>query len=539
MSHDDPSSADDAATAHSAPSPPAGDARPPAGSPAITGSVQDAGPPYRIARLGRDLGPAALEGRVDLDVRRFDGLERLLAEGRRLQPRVCVVEPDPERDADEPVEATVRRIRRDLPLTDVVYWLPDGDAAFVRRCFLAGARDVLISGSERELADRVTSVVEHQTLLPRMLDAERTSGTWRFGDMISRSQRMLDVFESCARTAATEAPVLVLGETGTGKELIARAIHRRSGRTGPFVPLNCGAVPETLIDSELFGHVEGAFTGARKAKDGLFRHAEGGTLFLDEIGNIPMEAQNRLLRTLQENAVRPVGGHDEVPIDVRVIAATSVPLEREIEAQRFREDLFYRIDVIRLILPPLRERPEDVILLLGRFLHDASVDYAVRRPTVGDSFLDRVCEYAWPGNVRELENFVERVVLTHPGERLGAEQFDELMRGYEDRGTRGDLLARGAASVEAASVEESAADERSASREPTRVDLTRPLADHLRESEVDFERRYLTAALEATRGRVGEAAELAGIHRRTLRRKMERHGLDKADFRRAPFERER
>jgi DNA-binding NtrC family response regulator len=481
-------------------------------------STDDNEASVRVARLGSAETPLPLEQRGNYDVVRFDSLSSLLESGRTQQPRVCILEPECDDRRPQVAAEMVRAIRRELPLTDVVVWAPQAEAELVRTVLLAGARDVLVWNAPGRVDERVRKIVADQTLLPRLFEENRKSGTWHFEDLISRSQKMWDIFETCVRTAATEASVLILGETGTGKELIARAIHRRSGRSGRFVPLNCGAVPATLIDSELFGHVEGAFTGARKSKDGLFRHAEGGTIFLDEIGNIPLNAQNSLLRTLQEGVVRPVGGLEEVPIDVRIIAATSAPLEAEIEAQRFREDLFYRLDVIRLILPPLRERPEDVIFLLGRFTHQLSEDYFVRRPEIGGEFLNCVCDYDWPGNVRELENFVERLVLTHPGERLTADHFHGLMRTYMGR--------------EEAALNERGSRSKQSSPDKLRVpDISRPLSELLEEMTGDFERRYIEEALRRTGGRVGEAATIAGIHRRTLLRKTREYDIDKSAFR--------
>ncbi|HMB69099.1 MAG TPA: sigma-54 dependent transcriptional regulator, partial [bacterium] len=338
----------------------------------------------------------------ELDVLSFEGIEPLMESARRLQPRVCAVGGG--RDVAE-LERTVRHLRRELPLTDVLVWMPDAPAAVVRVALLHGARDFVLDPEPAAAAHRILHTLNEQTLLPVVLEHEdREEGAWRFEGLVSRNREMWSLFETCIRMAPTQATVLVNGETGTGKDLIARAIHRRSARSGRFVALNCGAVPESLIDSQLFGHVEGAYTGAVGSKDGLFRHADGGTLFLDEIGNIPHGAQNRLLRTLQNEKVRPVGGDEEVAVDVRVIAATSVSLESAIEDGTFREDLFYRLNVIRLIVPPLRDRPEDVVFLFGHFAQRLADQYSLDRPRVTGGFLDAVQDYEWPGNVRELEN---------------------------------------------------------------------------------------------------------------------------------------
>jgi DNA-binding NtrC family response regulator len=410
----------------------------------------------------------------------------------------------------------VRSLRRELPLTDVLVWYPGGSAAAVRAALLEGARDVVLESRVDVPVARITRILEEQTLLPLILEHEdRSDGAWRFEGLISRSREMWDLFSTCIRTAGTEATVLILGETGTGKDLIARAIHRRSGRSGRFVAVDCGAVPESLIDSQLFGHVEGAFTGAVGAKDGLFRYADGGTLFLDEVDNIPMSAQNRLLRTLQSETVRPVGGDDEIRTDVRVIAATSAPLEASIEQGTFREDLFYRLDVIRLIVPPLRERPEDVVFLFGHFAQRLADQYSLERPKITGEFLDEVHSYDWPGNVRELENFVERLLLTHPGERLNRAHFQSLNRSYRGR-------------------DDDQAEEGRPPRRtpPDQADLASPLGDVVAGAVQEVERNYLEALLTETGGRMAETARRAGINRRTLLRKLNQLGIDRRDFRR-------
>jgi two-component system C4-dicarboxylate transport response regulator DctD len=318
------------------------------------------------------------------------------------------------------------------------------------------------------------------------------------------------------KIAPTDANVLIEGETGTGKELIARAIHRRSGRTGRFVPINCGAIPPELVESELFGHEKGAFTGAVTRKDGLFRHAESGTIFLDEIGTIVESTQLRLLRTLQEATVRPVGANEEVPIDVRVVAATSQPLQELVDQQRFRVDLLYRLDVIRLALPALRDRPEDIIFLFAHFALSAAKRYQVERPDVDDRFLDALTAYDWPGNVRQLENFTERLILTHPSPgTLTAEHFDRLIR--RDGSRPRPAVPSG----------------NDDAPEPFgRVDTTRELGQALGELVEEAERAYLETCLRENGGRIGETAKHAGISRRTLLRKLRKHGIDKMAFRR-------
>jgi DNA-binding NtrC family response regulator len=324
---------------------------------------------------------------------------------------------------------------------------------------------------------------------------------------------MWDLFDTATRVAATEATVLILGETGTGKELLARAIHERSQRAGRFVAVNCGAVQDQLIDSELFGHEKGAFTGALTSKPGLFRHANEGTLMLDEIGNLPLNAQYRLLRALQEGAVRPVGGHAEVPVDVRVIAATSTALDEAVVQGTFREDLFYRLDVIRLELPPLRERQEDVIYLFGHFARECATQYNVERPDVSDDFLDSLVSYDWPGNVRQLQNFTERFVLTRTGQRVTSEALHDMLP-FKGSGRPAPRI-------------------REERRGPPPIDTNVPLEQALAPHVAALERAYLEECLRQAKGRMAKAAERAGISRRTLLRKMKHHGIDKVRFRRS------
>jgi DNA-binding NtrC family response regulator len=404
----------------------------------------------------------------------------------------------------------IEELRRVWPLVDIVIWARNPGAGFVREALRAGARDVLLTSAPAAVAKAVGEIVAQQQLLPRATrlgtDTELES---TFEGMVSRNAKMWDLFDTASQVAPTDAAILLLGETGTGKELFARAIHRRSNRTGRFVAVNCAAVAEDLIDSELFGHVSGAFTGANRDKDGLMRYAEAGTLMLDEIGTIKLAGQHRLLRALQEGTVRPVGGHREVPINVRIIAATSVPLEDEVESGRFREDLFYRLDVIRIEVPPLRERPEDIMYLFGHFVRKFATQYNVERPSLAPGFLDALSSYDWPGNVRQLENVTERLLLTSPGGRLTAGALRKVLPFKRQR-------------QEAASKAAVAAAPTIDAEEPMRA----ALAPHIER----LERRYLEACLRRTRGRIGAAATRAGISRRTLLRKLKRYDLDKSLF---------
>ena len=253
--------------------------------------------------------------------------------------------------------------------------------------------------------------------------------------IIGKSPAMLDVYKTVARVAPTKSTVLVLGESGTGKEMIARAIHEHSPRANrPFIAVDCGALTETILESELFGHVRGAFTGAVADKKGVFEEAQGGTCFLDEIGGISPNLQARLLRVLQEHEVRRVGGKEWTPVDVRVVAATNYNLAEAVKRSEFRQDLYYRLNVVAIRLPPLRERKEDIPLLAQHFLRHYSEDNGKTISTISDKALELLCSYSWPGNIRELENAIEQAVALSYQPILTP---DDLPRDVRDRETSG------------------------------------------------------------------------------------------------------
>jgi two-component system, NtrC family, response regulator HydG len=306
-------------------------------------------------------------------------------------------------------------------------------------------------------------------------------------EMVGRSAAMERVRDLISRVAPSRATVLITGDTGTGKELVARSIHALSGRAEKsFVGVNCSAIPETLLESELFGHVKGAFTGAITNKRGLMEEASGGTLFLDEIGTVSANIQVKLLRVLQERTIMRVGAREAVPVDIRLIAATNLDLAEEVRAGRFREDLFYRLSVFPVHVPSLRERRDDIPLLSAYFLRRAAAEHQISPPTIPPTTMQRLMEYEWPGNVRELENFVERSVIMHAGAKtIPFDPGEGLHRRREH-----DLL-------------------KSARNE--RWDLDR------------LEREYILSVLDDVAGHQGRAAEILGIDRRTLYRKLKRY----------------
>ncbi len=318
-------------------------------------------------------------------------------------------------------------------------------------------------------------------------------------NIIGQSPSMRAIFDLIQTVAPQSSRVLITGESGTGKELVARAIHENSQRAqAPFITINCGAFPETLLESELFGYMKGAFTGANENRQGLFQAAHGGTLFMDEIGNMTLTMQVKLYRVLQEGKVRPLGSNEEVDVDVRVIAATNKDFEKEIAEGRFREDLYYRLSVIPLQLPPLRERREDIPLLARHFLD--RFRRSMEKPIEGIS-PEAICKletYDWPGNVRELENTMERAVALERGEEISLRVLPDRIAGYSS--TPG--LNVGAA---AAAFPEGG------------VDFEKEIAD--------AERRFLTAALEKAGGVRTRASELLKISYRSFRHYAKKHGL--------------
>jgi two-component system response regulator HydG len=301
---------------------------------------------------------------------------------------------------------------------------------------------------------------------------------------------MKEIYDLLDRLVDSDAAVLITGESGTGKEVVARALHHRGRRSaGPFMAINCAAMPEQLLESELFGHTRGAFTDARAARTGLFLEANGGTLFLDEIGDLPLALQPKLLRALQERVVRPVGATEEVPFDVRLVASTNRDLETAVEEGRFREDLYFRINVIQVALPPLRARGGDVLLLAQHFLEQHAARAEKRVTGLSPAAAERLVSYAWPGNVRELQNCIERAVALARYEQILVDDLPERIRAY-----RGSYVVL-------------AADDPS--------ELV-PLEQ--------VERRYILRVMEAVGGNKTVAAKVLGLDRATLYRKLERYG---------------
>jgi DNA-binding NtrC family response regulator len=312
----------------------------------------------------------------------------------------------------------------------------------------------------------------------------------RFQNIIGQSVAMQKILETVAQVSDLPANILIEGESGTGKELIARAIHANSSRaTGPFIAVNCAAIPETLLESELFGYVRGAFTDARKDRSGLFREANGGTLFLDEIGELPVTLQTKLLRVLEDKEVRPLGANQGEKVDTRVLSASNRNLEELVRSDKFRQDLYYRLNVIRIELPPLRHRGDDVPLLVRHFVEKFAAGAKHQVDGIDAEALAALKNYDWPGNIRELEHMIERAVLLGKGSRIGLQDLPA------------NVVGDGESSVVLAQA------------------LTRQLT--LR----DLEREYVAKVLDATNGNKTEAAKILGVDRTTLYRKLEEYKL--------------
>jgi DNA-binding NtrC family response regulator len=310
----------------------------------------------------------------------------------------------------------LQRIRRSWPDVQVVVMTGYGSVEDAVAAMKAGAADYVIKPvSKDELLIILERVLENRTLRAELIQLRRdVQARYGFENLIGTTPAMLSLYEDVDAVADTSATVLLQGPTGTGKELLAHALHYRSSRaSGPFVRVNCTAIPESLLESELFGHEHGAFTGAIRQHRGKFEQADSGTLFLDEIGEIDLSMQVKLLRVLESGEFQRVGGHDNVKVNVRVVAATNRDLGREVAAGRFREDLFYRLNVVTLRVPPLKERLEDVPLLVDHFLRRVCAKEDRPAPTVPQSNMARLCTYHWPGNVRQLEHTVERAVILH------------------------------------------------------------------------------------------------------------------------------
>lgn len=377
----------------------------------------------------------------------------------------------------------LRRIQQRRPGLPVVILTAHGDIPDAVAATQAGAVDFLTKPVDKE--QLLACMAQH---LPDGDADESTLGNWARG-IVTRSATMLEILDDAQRVARTDSSVLISGPSGAGKEVLAQAIHRASNRSEyDFVAINCGAVPADLLESELFGHKRGAFTGANSDHQGLFRSAEGGSVFLDEIGDMPAELQVKLLRVLQEREVRPVGETRSVKVNVRVLSATHRDLEAQVRAGKFREDLFYRLNVVALHLPPLSARREDIPLLVNKRLQDLAADGAPRR-VYSPEAMELLVSAAWPGNIRQLFNVVEQNVALSPGRVIGAAMVRRAI---------GEAQTSGLPSFD--------------------------------DARAEFTRNYLRQLLELAEGNVSRAARLAERNRTDFYKLLNRHEVDPSEF---------
>jgi two-component system nitrogen regulation response regulator NtrX len=389
--------------------------------------------------------------------------------------------------------ATLARLKERRVDSPVVMISGHGNIESAVRAIKMGAFDFV----EKPLSLEKTSLVVRNALRQRQLEAENRALRAHYDRrlvMVGESYVVRQLREQIAMAAPTNGRVLIYGENGTGKELVARSIHALSKRrTGPFIEVNCAAIPEELIESELFGHVKGAFTGASTDRRGKFEAADTGTIFLDEIADMSLKTQAKVLRVLQEQVVEPVGSTNRIRVDARVLAATNKDLPSEIRAGRFREDLYFRLNVIPIFVPPLRDRVDDIPLLGDHFMAEFCREYGRRLKTFDPGARAALQAYTWPGNVRELRNVIERLVIMTPSDAISERDLGSLETG------------RPAADAASYAVEEKQAP--------------------LHEARDRFERDYILRALAAQQGNISRTAEVLGVERSNLYRKMRSLGI--------------
>ncbi|HEX7842154.1 MAG TPA: sigma-54 dependent transcriptional regulator [Kofleriaceae bacterium] len=402
----------------------------------------------------------------------------------------------------------LHRFREANALASIVMLTGDDTANTATTCMRAGAFYYLTKPFQPyELSSVVESAARYTTLRRQLARVRPALDDASDPLLIGTSPAMRKLRAALDRLASQDVSILIRGESGTGKELVARALHERgTRRKGRFVALNCGAIPDSLIDSELFGHAKGAFTGATADRPGVFVEASGGTLFLDEIGDMPTAVQARLLRVLQEGEVRPVGGSGVRTVDVRVIAATHVDLTSAVEQGRFRQDLFYRLNVVVLSVPPLRDRLDDLPILAAHFLRKHSGQAPM---SLLPEALDVMNAYSWPGNVRELENAIMHAIALHQGEVILPESLPSA------------ITSRGSGRITTTIP---------VTTSETGEDQLPPLTEAKRRASAVFEKNYLTLAMERAKGSISEAARQAGLDRTNFRRLLQRHGIDATSF---------
>jgi len=410
-----------------------------------------------------------------------------------------------------PIESSVTLLNN-LPEKPTTIILDDRESSEEHANLLASGADVVLyTGiSQDSLMEAIESTLEsrRQFYFTDRFD-QRGRIKPRLNDFISNSEDMQRIFEEVYQIVNSDSSLLLLGETGVGKEHLSKSIHTESHRApGPFIPINMAAIPEQLMESELFGHEQGAFTGAVRSRRGAFELAHGGTIFLDEIGEMSLQMQSKLLRVLQDFEFTPVGGENPVWVDIRVIAATNKDLEKEIQKGNFRHDLYYRLGVITLTIPPLRKRKQDIPVLANLFLNMYNTKIGREINRFSRETMEVLCQYTWPGNIRELMNVIERAILLCRSDAISINDLPHTFR--ESISPLPEFLNTNDLDI-------------SAWKGKTLSQVSAQVLNHI-------EKRYIEMVLNQTRGKVGEAAKIAGIHPRGLYGKMKKLGLDKNDF---------
>ncbi|KXJ51223.1 sigma 54-interacting transcriptional regulator [Neptuniibacter pectenicola] len=403
--------------------------------------------------------------------------------------------------AEEALEVLSEKI--DLLVTDLRMEGMDGMALFKQVQRLYPQLPVVIITAHGSIPEAVTATQQGvfgfltkpidrdqlmQNIEAALASTSRSEGEWR-NNIISRSQTMEQLLQEAEQIAGSDVSVLITGASGSGKELLANAIHKASSRCKkPFIAINCGALPEQLLESELFGHSKGAFTGAVNKHEGLFQAANGGTLFLDEIGDMPTPLQVKLLRVLQERHIRPVGSTETIAVDVRVISATHRDLEQAMQDKSFREDLFYRLNVVNLHLPPLKDRPEDIPPLARYFVEQAALRHNPKVKSISSAALQVLAQASWPGNVRQLENIIEKVTALSNTPIISDTAIHRALANQEQ------VIA------------------------------------NFNDARAEFEKRYLCKVLQITEGNVTQAAKIAGRNRTDFYKLLKKHALEASDY---------
>ncbi|MFH1130925.1 MAG: sigma-54 dependent transcriptional regulator [Pseudomonadota bacterium] len=456
-----------------------------------------------------------LEENSEMIVDVLTGRERLW---ERLKREICDVVVVSFSRIPQPATEMIELLDEVPDAPSVVVILDKDDPELRARLLVSGCQAVLeTSISTKQMSDVLVTVIEqHAKSAKQRLATAGIISQPQLRDFVSHSPVMQAFLDVVQRVVNSDCSVLILGETGVGKDRLARAIHNEGPRSnGPFMAINCGALPETLLESELFGHEEGSFTGALRSRRGCFELGHGGTVFLDEIGEMPQHLQVKLLRVLQDHEIRRLGGERSLTIDVRVMAATSRDLERGVAENSFRRDLYYRLNVMTLTLPPLRERKEDIRELALNY-----VNYL--RPRIGcgvyginDESINALINYSWPGNVRELINVIERALLLCPGENITQNELPVSISRTEG------AMIPAAAFLPIKGEGDHLPEEW----------LNLPWRDVRKAVISHVERAYFEGLLERTKGRIGESAKCAGMEPRSLFEKMRAHGLNKEDFR--------